>query len=113
MLQGERANIARPYVSTNGFQQNEADSLARDSASRESASARESASLQAQRSSEEHETVSNATEAEMEKWVSANAHQTQLKMASVTIMKLGAMITQLAQTENSENYAQYQCELCH
>jgi hypothetical protein len=40
--------------------------------------------------------MSNATEAEMEKWGSANAHQTQLKMATATRIKLGAMITQLA-----------------
>jgi hypothetical protein len=32
----------------------------------------------------------------MDKWGSAIAHQTQRKMTTVTIMLLGAMITQLA-----------------
>ncbi len=48
--------------------------------------------------------MSNATEAEMEKWGSANAHQTQLKMATVTMVKLAAMITQLAASVKNMHY---------
>ena len=51
-----------------------------------------------------NKTMTNATEAEMDKWGSANAHQTQLKMATVTIVKLGAMITQLAASVKNMHY---------
>jgi hypothetical protein len=48
--------------------------------------------------------MSNTKQAEMDKWGSANAHQTQLKMATVTIMKLGAMTTQLDASVKNMHY---------
>jgi hypothetical protein len=51
-----------------------------------------------------NKTMTNATEAEIDKWGSANAHQTQLKIATVTIVKLAAMMTQLAASVKKVHY---------
>jgi hypothetical protein len=54
----------------------------------------------------------------MDKWGSANAHQTQLKMGTVTIKKLGSMITPLdasvyicMMTSYHSKYSSVECTL--